>query len=284
MNMSSLHLVCCCLLRSRLSWIGDQALERGRQGGVHPSLPFAALQESLFTPICKISSPSSQRKIRDFSSQRIWGNAIVGWNQSLTDSPVSCQWQVVTSEVATSGAVTYFHSKLWQKACFPMHRPLSIQNSSPHFPSNPVMTTHPSSYPCIHIFQGPIPPLQWEISQFIWKRFYRVNFTSPHRPPWRWRLGEKLTSRLQRTLRPWSRCIFVCFFGNSDINLPSISFDPPCISFSLHRHCFGFVYTFLQVQGPNFFAKVETKQKQMTNQSFLSLAKMCECDKSVHRQ
>ena len=246
---------------------------------------------SPLSPICSFARKSFYTNLQNIfavipaQDQRFFPHSGSGEMQLWAGISHSLTHQfLVTSEVATSGAVTYFHSKLWQKACFPMHRPLSIQNSSPHFPSNPVMTTHPSSYPCIYIFQGPIPPLQWEISQFIWKIFCRVNFTSPHRPPWRWRLGEKLTSRLQRTLRPWSRCIFVCFFGNSGINLPSISFDPPCISFSLHRHCFGFVYNFLQVQGPNFFAKVETKQKQMTNQSFLSLAKMCECDKSVHRQ
>ena len=39
-----------------------------------------------------------------------------------------------------------------------------------------------------------------DISIYLKKRFCRVNFASPHWPPWRWREGEKLTTHLQDNL------------------------------------------------------------------------------------
>ena len=114
---------------------------------------------SPLSPICSFARKSFYTNLQNIfavipaQDQRFFPHSGSGEMQLWAGISHSLTHQfLVTPEVATSGAVTYFHSKLWQKACFPMHRPLSIQNSSPHFPSNPVMTTHPSSYPCIYIF------------------------------------------------------------------------------------------------------------------------------------
>ena len=206
---------------------------------------------SPLSPICSFARKSFYTNLQNIfavipaQDQRFFPHSGSGEMQLWAGISHSLTHQfLVTSEVATSGAVTYFHSKLWQKACFPMHRPLSIQNSSPHFPSNPVMTTHPSSYPCIYIYQGPIPPpLQWEISQSIQKRCCRVNFASLQWAPWGWRREGEIkhpSSNLGITLLlseyAASLFLFIASQGlnSHQYNLIQLAFLSPCINIDLN--------------------------------------------------